>query len=166
MSQDEAGKVIASEENRQSEVAVDVVREILASAGLRADVACTQDENQITIDVTGEDLGFAIGRRAQTLDAIQLIAYLVSGRAVDADGRRRVEVDIDGYRASREEELFDQADRAVRDALSLGQSVELKPMSSNERRSVHQYLLDNGEIETHSVGEEPDRRIVVTPTAS
>jgi len=145
------------EDVRQAEVATGVVRDILAGAGLDADVSYSQAE---------DDLGFAIGRRAQTLDAIQLIAYLVSAKAVDPDERRRVSVDIDEYRAAREEELFDLADRAVRDSLSSGQPVELKPMTSNERRSVHHYLLDNGDVDTHSVGEDPDRRIVVTPAGS
>ncbi len=157
---------ISSEDSRQAEVAVGVVRDVLAGAGLPAEVSYTQEEDDINIEVTGDDLGFAIGRRAQTLDAIQLIAYLVSAKAVDPDERRRVSVDIDEYRAAREEELFDLADRAVRDALSSGQQVELKPMTSNERRSVHHYLLDNGDVDTHSVGEEPERRIVVSPAGA
>lgn len=156
----------SSEETRQAEVAASIVRDILAGAGLAAEVSYSQEEEDINIDVTGDDLGFAIGRRAQTLDAIQLIAYLVSAKAVDPDDRRRVSVDIDEYRAAREEELFDLADRAVRDALSTSQAVELKPMTSNERRSVHHYLIDNGDVDTHSVGEDPDRRIVVTPAGS
>jgi spoIIIJ-associated protein len=153
-------------DTRQAEVATDVVRDILAGAGLAADVQFSQEDEDINIDVTGDDLGFAIGRRAQTLDAIQLIAYLISAKAVDPDERRRVSVDIDEYRAAREEELFDLADRAVRDALASGQPVELKPMTSNERRSVHHYLLDNGDVDTHSVGEDPDRRIVVSPAGA
>lgn len=156
----------SSDDTRQAEVAAGIVRDILAGAGLAAEVAYSQEEEDINIDVTGDDLGFAIGRRAQTLDAIQLIAYLVSAKAVDPDDRRRVSVDIDEYRAAREEELFDLADRAVRDALASSQAVELKPMTSNERRSVHHYLLDNGDVDTHSVGEDPDRRIVVTPAGA
>lgn len=153
-------------DSRQAEVAAGIVRDILAGAGLEADVQFSQEEDDINIDVSGDDLGFAIGRRAQTLDAIQLIAYLVSAKAVDPDDRRRVSVDIDEYRATREEELFDMADRAVRDALASGQSVELKPMTSNERRSIHHYLLDNGDVDTHSVGEDPERRLVITPAGA
>jgi spoIIIJ-associated protein len=163
MSDTETTNQTSSDETRQAEVALGVVRDILSGAGLDAQVSYSQEEEDINIDVTGDDLGFAIGRRAQTLDAIQLIAYLVSAKAVDPDERRRVSVDIDEYRAAREEELFDLADRAVRDAISSGQAVELKPMTSNERRSVHHYLIDNGDVDTHSVGEDPDRRIVVTP---
>lgn len=163
MTETDTSQTIQGDDRRQADVAVEIVREILAGAGLDAEVSCTQEDEDIEINVTGEDLGFAIGRRAQTLDAIQLIAYLVSSKTVDPDERRRVAVDIDGYRAAREEELFDLADRAVRDALASGSPVELKPMTSNERRSVHHYLMDNGDVDTHSVGEEPDRRIVVTP---
>jgi spoIIIJ-associated protein len=166
MSESEATTQVSTDDIRQAEVAVGVVRDILSGAGLEAEVSYSQDEEDINIDVSGDDLGFAIGRRAQTLDAIQLISYLVSAKAVDPDERRRVSVDIDEYRAAREEELFDLADRAVRDALSSGQSVELKPMTSNERRSVHHYLMDNGDVDTHSVGEDPERRIVVTPAGS
>ena len=153
-------------DTRQAELATSIVSDIIAGAGLAAEVSYTQREREILIDVTGDDLGFAIGRRAQTLDAIQLLAYLVSTKIVDPEERRRVSVDIDEYRATREEELFDLADRAVRDAISLGQSVEMKPMTSNERRAVHHYLLENSEVETHSVGEDPDRRIVVTPAGA
>jgi spoIIIJ-associated protein len=166
MTESEATNTLSADDTRQADVAVGIVRDILSGAGLPAEVSFSQEDEDINIEVTGEDLGFAIGRRAQTLDAIQLIAYLVSSKAVDPDERRRVSVDIDQYRAAREEELFDLADRAVGDALSSGQPVELKPMTSNERRSVHHYLIDNGDVDTHSVGEDPDRRIVVTPAGS
>lgn len=166
MSEVENTATVSADDVRQAEVATQIVKDILAGAGLAADVVFSQEDDDISIDVTGDDLGFAIGRRAQTLDAIQLIAYLVSSKAVDPDERRRVSVDIDEYRAARDEELFDLADRAVRDAIASGQAVDLKPMTSNERRSVHHYLLDNGDVETHSVGDDPDRRIVVTPAGA
>lgn len=166
MSDVETTSRVSPDDTRQAELATSIVSDILAGAGLAAEVEYSQEGDDILIDVSGDDLGFAIGRRAQTLDAIQLIAYLVSAKAVDPDERRRVSVDIDEYRAAREEELFDLADKAVRDAISSGQQVELKPMTSNERRSVHHYLMDNGDVDTHSVGEDPDRRIVVTPAGS
>lgn len=156
-------KPLDAGDTRQAEIAADIVSEIIAAAGLEAQVNFTQQDREIMIDVTGDELGFVIGRRAQTLDAIQLLAYMISTRSVDQEERRRVVVDIDEYRAAREEELFDMADRAVRDAVSSGEALEMKPMTSNERRAVHNYLVDNDEVDTHSVGEDPDRRIVVTP---
>ncbi|MFY9264300.1 MAG: R3H domain-containing nucleic acid-binding protein [Solirubrobacterales bacterium] len=157
---------LRDDDTRQAELATSIVTDIIAGAGLDAEISFSQEGRDILIDVAGDDLGFAIGRRAQTLDAIQLIAYLVSAKAVDPEERRRVSVDIDEYRSAREEEIFDLADRAVRDAISSGQPVELKPMTSNERRAVHQYLIENAEIDTHSVGEDPDRRVVVTPASA
>jgi spoIIIJ-associated protein len=74
-----------------------------------------------------------------------------------------VVVDAAGYRARRETALQRSADRAVSDALSFGRPVELEPMSAFERRTVHTYLKDNPEVDTHSEGDEPDRRLVVTP---
>lgn len=166
MIESEANTELREDDVRQAEVATAIVSDIMSGTGLEAAVSYSQEGREILIDVTGDDLGFAIGRRAQTLDAIQLLAYLISCKAVDPEERRRVSVDIDEYRAAREEELFDLADRAVRDALSSGQTVEMKAMTSNERRAIHQYLIDNPEVDTHSIGEDPDRRIVITPAAA
>lgn len=166
MIESEANTELREDDVRQAEVATAIVSDIISGTGLGAAVSYSQEGREILIDVTGDDLGFAIGRRAQTLDAIQLLAYLISCKAVDPEERRRVSVDIDEYRAAREEELFDLADRAVRDALSSGQTVEMKAMTSNERRAIHQYLIDNPEVDTHSIGEDPDRRIVITPAAA
>ena len=77
--------------------------------------------------------------------------------------RKRVVVDAAGYREKREATLQRQADRAVSDALDFGRAVELEPMSSHERKVVHNYLADRTDVETHSEGDEPDRRLVVTP---
>lgn len=148
----------------QAKVAVGIVQDILAGCGADADVNLTESERDIEIDVSGENLGPIIGRKAQTLDAIQLLAYLISSKAVDPDARRRVTVDVDEYRAAREEELFDTADAAAAEALETGVSVELEPMSSNDRRVVHHRLADHEAVETESSGEGISRRVVVIPT--
>lgn len=148
---------------RQAQIAVGIVQDILAGCGADADVALNEDERDIAIDVSGENLGQIIGRRAQTLDAIQLLAYLISSKAVDPDERRRVTVDVDEYRAAREEELFEIADEAAREAVETDAEVELVPMSANERRVVHRRLADNDAVDTESTGEGPSRRVVVMP---
>jgi spoIIIJ-associated protein len=84
----------------------------------------------------------------------------------DAEERKRVVVDAAGYRDRRRAALRRAADRAVDDALSFGRAVELEPMSSFERRIVHQHLKDRTDVETHSEGVEPERRLVVTPVRS
>ncbi|MEA2420086.1 MAG: spoIIIJ-associated protein, partial [Thermoleophilaceae bacterium] len=79
---------------------------------------------------------------------------------------RRIVVDAEGYRERREGILRRQADRAAEDALRSGRPVALDAMTASERRLVHEYLRDNGEVQTYSEGDEPDRHLVVAPLAS
>jgi spoIIIJ-associated protein len=138
-----------------------VVSRVVLALDLRASVDIDEDEEEIRATVNGEDLGLLIGRHGQTIDALQ---HIVSRAAYPEHGdRKRVVVDAAGYRARRETALHRSADRAVSDALSFGRPVELEPMSAFERRTVHTYLKDNPEVDTHSEGDEPDRRLVVTP---
>ncbi len=155
---------VTAGESRQARVAVGIVQDILAGCGAEAEVSCSEAESDIEIDVTGENLGPIIGRKAQTLDAIQLLAYLISSKAVDPDDRRRVTVDVDEYRVAREAELNEIAEEAAREAVADDRSVELAPMSPNDRRVVHQRLADHEDVETESTGEGISRRVVVIPT--
>jgi spoIIIJ-associated protein len=138
-----------------------VVSRVVLALDLRASVDIDEDDEEIRATVNGEELGLLIGRHGQTIDALQ---HIVSRAAYPEPGdRKRVVVDAAGYRARRETALHRSADRAVSDALSFGRPVELEPMSAFERRTVHTYLKDNPEVDTHSEGDEPDRRLVVTP---
>lgn len=141
------------------------VRELVArvaqALGLRASVDVTEDDEEIAAVVNGEDLGLLIGKHGSTIDALQHLATRVAFRG-QAD-RKTVSIDAAGYRERREASLQRAADQAVDDALSYGRAVELEPMSSAERRIVHTYLRDRTEVQTHSEGDEPDRRLVVTP---
>lgn len=165
MEQTTVDETIDTGDTRQAEIAVGIVQDILAGCGAEAEVNYTQRERDIQIDVTGEDLGPVIGRKATTLDAIQLLAYLISSKAVDPDDRRRVTVDVDEYRAARDEELVEIADQAVETALDTGEPVELAPMSSNDRRVIHHHLADADGVMTESTGEGISRRVVVSPDA-
>ena len=109
----------------------------------------------------GEDVGLFIGRRGQTIDAVQHLAQ----RIVFPEGPSsvRVVIDADGYRERRAEALRAEADEAAEEALSSGRPVELDPMPPSERRIVHEYLRERGDVETHSEGDEPERRLVVSP---
>ena len=112
--------------------------------------------------VEGEDLGLLIGRHGQTIDAVQHLAQ----RIVFPDGTtgsERVIVDAGGYRERRAEELRADADEAATEVLETGEPVELESMSPAERRVVHEHLRDRTDVETHSEGDEPDRRLVITP---
>jgi spoIIIJ-associated protein len=141
-----------------------LVGRVTQALGLRASVDVVEDDEEIAATVNGEDLGLLIGKHGATIDALQHLATRVAFRG-QAD-RKTVVIDAAGYRERREAALQRAADQAVEDALSYGRAVELEPMSAAERRVVHTYLRDRTEVQTHSEGDEPDRRLVVTPVRS
>jgi spoIIIJ-associated protein len=129
--------------------------------GLEVDVEVLDDGETVTGTLHGDEVGLFIGRRGQTIDAVQHLALrIVQGVCEE---RRRVVVDADGYRARRTETLERQADEAADEALRYGRPVALDAMGSSERRIVHEYLRDRGDVETYSEGDEPDRHLVVAP---
>jgi spoIIIJ-associated protein len=138
-----------------------IVERVLETLDLDANVEVDEDDEAITARVEGEDLGLLIGRRGQTIDAVQLLCYRAAFRGLR--DRKRVEVDAAGYRERRRETLTRQADQAAERALRNGRPVELEPMSAQERRVVHNHLKDRAGIETYSEGEEPERSVIVAP---
>src|SRR5438093_4702643 len=150
------------------EEAVERVRAILERVvdelDLEASVEVVDEEERIVGRVDGEDVGLLIGRRGQTIDAVQLLCYRAAFRGVQ--DRKRVVVDAAGYRERRQEAIERQADRAADRALKADKEIELEPMTPSERRVVHQYLKDRPGIETFSEGEEPERCVIVAPLLS
>ena len=118
----------------------------------------------LTGRLKGEDVGLFIGRHGQTIDAVQHLAQ----RIVFPDGPSevRVVIDANGYRERRAEALRADADDAAEDAVRLGRPVELDPLPPFERRIVHEYLRERGDVTTHSEGDEPRRYLIVTPRGS
>jgi spoIIIJ-associated protein len=146
------------------EAVQELLERVVDALGLDATVEITDDGETCTGTLHGEELGLFIGRHGQTIDAVQHLAQRVSGAR--AEHGRRIVVDAEGYRERREGILRRQADRAAEDALRSGRPVALDAMTASERRLVHEYLRDNGEVQTYSEGDEPDRHLVVAPLAS
>lgn len=146
----------------------DRVRAIVArtvhSLGLHAAVDVEESGDEIRATVSGEDLGLLIGKHGATIDALQHIAYRAAFRGDEA--RKLVTVDAAGYRERRAAALQRMADRAAAEAIRYDRPVELEPMRAPERKIVHNYLSERGDVETHSEGDEPDRRLVVSPLAA
>jgi spoIIIJ-associated protein len=139
-----------------------VVERVVDALGFDATVSVEEGDGEIRATVEGpEEMGRLIGRHGQTIDALQHLAWRAAFH--DRDERKSVVVDAAGYRARREEALQRQADRAASEALRFGRPVELEPMSAGERKTVHTYLADRTDVETHSEGDEPERRLVVSP---
>lgn len=143
------------------EAVLELLERVVSALGLDASVEIADDGETCTGTVHGEDLGLFIGRHGQTIDAVQHLAQRVTG-ARSQHGRRIV-VDAEGYRERREAILYRQADRAADDAAQSGRPVAMDAMTASERRLVHEYLRDRGDIETYSEGDEPDRHLVVSP---
>jgi spoIIIJ-associated protein len=142
-----------------------VVARVVLALELEGSVDIEENADEIRATVNGPELGLLIGRHGSTIDALQDVASRAAFAQVQGD-RKRVVVDAAGYRERREAALHRQADRAVADALDFGRAVELEPMSPHERKVVHTYLAERADVETHSEGDEPDRRLVVTPVGA
>jgi spoIIIJ-associated protein len=138
-----------------------VVARVVHSLGLRGSVDIEESDEEIRATVNGDDLGLLIGKHGLTIDALQHLAFRAAYRGMAE--RKQVTIDAAGYRERRESALHRMADRAVADALKFDRPVELEPMRAPERKLVHLYLRESTEVDTHSEGDEPDRRLVVTP---
>jgi spoIIIJ-associated protein len=139
-----------------------VVERVLDQLELDGAVAIDEVDDAIVATVEGEDdYGLLIGRRGQTIDALQLICFQAAFQGMRE--RKRVVLDAAGYRERREEVITERAERAAEKAVASGDEVELDPMPARERRVVHEYLKERTEVETYSAGDEPQRRVVVAP---
>jgi spoIIIJ-associated protein len=138
-----------------------IVGRVVHALGLHATVDIDESGEEIRATVNGDDLGLLIGKHGSTIDALQHIAFRAAFRG--AEDRKQVTVDAAGYRERREGALHRMAERAAAEALRYSRPVELEPMRATERKIVHTYLSERTDVETHSEGDEPDRRLVVSP---
>ena len=121
--------------------------------------AWSDEEMSYRVDLTGEGLGYLIGRRGETLDAIQHLANYAVNRSVD--GHVRINVDAEDYRCKREESLCRYARKKAQQVLKARRRTTLEPMNAYERHVIHAALQDMENITTHSTGTEPNRRVVI-----
>jgi spoIIIJ-associated protein len=144
----------------------ELLDEIVDSLGLDVEVRIEKSEGTLTGSMEGEDVGLLVGRRGQTIDAVQHLAQRIVFKGpptppTHGSPDARVVIDADGYRERRAETLRSIALDAAEESLRSGQAIELDPMGASERRIVHEYLRERGDVETHSEGEEPERYLVV-----
>jgi spoIIIJ-associated protein len=145
-----------------AEAARSNVEKLLAHMGIRATVTVrTANEESIVVDVSGRDLGMLIGWRGETLRALQTITNLIVSRQIGPD--RRVIVDVERYRQRRELTVREIAFRAARQVKATGDPITLDAMQAFERRAIHLALEEDPDVSTSSIGEEPERRVVVGP---
>ncbi len=138
-----------------------IVGQLLARMGIRCSVTTRTTSEAIVVDVSGRDLGVLIGWRGETLRALQTMTNLLASRQLGPE--QRVIVDVERYRQRRENTVREIAYRAARQVKVTGDPITLDAMQPFERRAIHLALESDPEVTTVSIGEEPERRVVVGP---
>jgi spoIIIJ-associated protein len=144
-----------------------VISKLIHHMGLKAQVSAhydetsTNDRRVIQVDVRGDDLSVLIGRHAETLVAFQHVASLIVGK--QTEHWVQLIVDVEGYRARREKQIRQLANRMADQVTKTGKKVTMEPMPSSERRIVHIELRGHPAVSTESTGEEPYRKVVILP---
>ncbi len=159
----EPAAVVQADPQTPEGIAQVFLQELTALMGIKVSVAVSRDEDgNVLVQMDGDTQGILIGRRGETLDALQYLTSLKVNR-----GREeyiRVTLDSEGYRKKREEALIRLANRMANRAKKTGRSVSMEPMNPYERRIFHSALQACPGISTHSEGEEPNRHVIITPS--
>ncbi|MBT9172458.1 MAG: hypothetical protein DDT21_00841 [Syntrophomonadaceae bacterium] len=135
---------------------------ILSHLDINGNVEAATAEDRINITINGEKMGLLIGKRGQTLDALQYLLNVVHHRKGNAQGTRVI-LDVEDYRNKREQTLRELANRLAKKVAAYRKAVVLEPMNSQERRIIHSSLQDHPAVSTYSQGEEPYRKVVIAP---
>ena len=158
-----APAIAYSEELAKENDAAIFLSELLKKMNIEATVEAAETEDGLRLNIVSTTDGLLIGRRGETLDAIQYIVSLYVNKDRKENGYRRVSVDTEGYRARREETLRRLARKNAAQVARTGRSVAMEPMNPYERRVLHSALQGFKGVTTHSEGEEPNRRVIITP---
>ena len=134
---------------------------VFAAMNMEVNIAVETVENEMNIELSGDDMGVLIGKRGQTLDSLQYLTSIVVNK-----GRKeyiRVKVDTENYRSRRRETLENLAKNLAYKAKRTKNPVSLEPMNPYERRIIHSALQNDKYVTTHSEGEDPYRKVIITP---
>ena len=153
------GESVPADPGEVAGVAGEFVSGLVEAMGFAAEVVTSVEGERVLIDVTGDDLGVLIGRRGQTLDALQEVTRAAVQRRLRA--RVRLLVDVEGYRARRRASLADYARAMALRAKERGTEIELEPMNSYERKIVHDAVSEIDGATSFSEGDEPGRKVIV-----
>ncbi len=140
-------------------VAGEFVEGLLEAMGLQGEVVASVVEGRVSVEISGDDLGMLIGRRGQTLEAVQELTRTAVQRRLKA--HVRLLVDVESYRARRRESLTDYAREMAERAMERGTEIELEPMNAYERKIVHDAIAEIDGASSFSEGEDPQRKVIV-----
>ena len=142
------------------EEAVKFLQELFACMNQKVELARVDEDDHVRLNFQGEDLGILIGRRGQTLDALQYLVNIVANRR--AEKYQRIVLDAENFRERRKQTLERLADRLADRVVRFRKEIVLEPMSPLERKVIHAHLQDHPKVKTYSKGEEPNRSVVIT----
>lgn len=149
----------APEENAKN-----FIGDVLSAMGIDVTVSAVLEGDVIKVNLEGDNMGIVIGKRGDTLDSLQYLTSLVVNKNVD--DRIRISIDTENYREKRSEALIALSDRLAAKVARTGKKFTLEPMNPYERRIIHSNLQDNEDVTTFSVGQEPYRKVVISPKNS
>jgi spoIIIJ-associated protein len=166
---DMPGQAGAGEPDQLEKIAVEYLQELLQLMGIKAkvvaqtapDLAEPGEEVPLVLDITGHDLGILIGRRTETLQAIQYMLRLMVSKQTGS--WQRIVVDVESYRARRRNSLRQMAKRMAEKAVATRERVVMEAMSAYERRIIHMALRDHPAVFTKSIGRENNRKVTIIP---
>lgn len=150
---------VREENNSRCDIASDFLYTILNNMEVEADISVSEDDENIVVDINGDDIGIIIGRRGETMDALQYLTSLVVNK--EYEDYKRVILNVENYRQKREETLVKLANRLAEKVVKYKKPVTLEPMNPYERRIIHSSLQGHRSVETFSTGEEPKRKVVI-----
>ena len=155
-------QIEAAVKNSVSNVASDFLKAVFAAMNIRVvvDVKYNAENNEMNIDLSGDDMGVLIGKRGQTLDSLQYLVSLVVNKG--NEDYIRVKVDTENYRERRKSTLENLAKNMAYKVKRTRRPLHLEPMNPYERRIIHSALQNDKFVTTHSEGEEPYRHVVIT----
>ena len=148
------------EQNKAEENVKTFMEELLKELPEETKYNIIKNEQGLNIEILNKNLGFLIGYRGETLYAFQNILSAIAGKGIDK--KVRVILDIEGYKEKREKTLEELAQKVAKTVIRTRKPVKLEPMQAYERKIIHSALQQNSKVETESIGEEPNRRIVVS----
>jgi len=158
-------KVKVSKIINLEDVATNFLSDIFSKMKLEVKIDINLDENNImNIELSGPNMGVLIGKRGQTLDSLQYLISLVVNK--ESEQYVKIKLDTENYRTRRKETLENLAINLANKVKKTGRKFSLEPMNPYERRIIHFTLQDNKYVETHSEGEEPYRKVIITPVKS
>ncbi|NLP15135.1 MAG: protein jag [Clostridium sp.] len=153
-------KVRVTLKETSGEKAKKFLLDLFSKMKVNADVLVEEKDDSVLIKIEGNDIGIVIGRRGETLDSLQYLTSLVINKS--KEDYKRVVIDIENYRQKREETLVKLANKLADRVMKYKKNITLEPMNPYERRVIHSSLQNHKYVQTYSIGDEPNRKVIIT----